>query len=200
MNTTLRYILIGLGIIIAILTVWYFLNIVAYILKVLFSPLGVLKYIDQKTVSHLGGSMTDFLVVFGIASIKIAILVKYAFPLFLLFCFGIILCWGLFRFSGPQFFSKNWFEKSIFTWGWVTGIVAMGIALLRIVDPKNKSNALGDYALAYLIISPIEISLVTFGPMIISSGYYWQLAAGTIFIGIIFPVYFSLQKRDAIST
>jgi ESS family glutamate:Na+ symporter len=169
--------------------------IVAYLMKALFSHMGILRYIDRRTVSHLGGSMTDLLVVFGIASIKISILVKYAFPLFLLFCFGIILCWVLFRFSGPQFFSNNWFEKSIFTWGWVTGIVAMGIALLRIVDPENKSNALGDYALAYLIISPIEIGLVTFGPLVISSGYYWQLAAGTILIGMIFPVYFFVKSR-----
>ena len=71
----------------------------------------------------------------------------------------------------------------------------MGIALLRIVDPENKSNALGDYALAYLIISPIEIGLVTFGPLVISSGYYWQLAAGTILIGMIFPVYFFVKSR-----
>ena len=71
----------------------------------------------------------------------------------------------------------------------------MGIALLRIVDPKNKSNALGDYALAYLIISPIEIGLVTFGPIIISNGYYWHLAAGRLFTGLIFPVYFFLAGR-----
>ncbi len=32
MNSTLRYILIGLGIILAILTIWYFIHIVAYIL------------------------------------------------------------------------------------------------------------------------------------------------------------------------
>ncbi len=170
--------------------------IVAHIMKALFSPLGILKYIDKGTITHLGGSMTDLLVVFGIASIKIAILVKYAFPLSLLFCFGIILCWCLFRFSGPQFFSDNWFEKSMFTWGWVTGIVAMGIALLRIVDPDNKSNALGDYALAYLIISPIEIGLVTFGPIIINSGYYWQLAAGTLLTGLIFPVYFLVRNHS----
>lgn len=170
--------------------------IVAYLMKTLFSPMGILKYIDRRTISHLGGSMTDLLVVFGIASIKISILVKYALPLCLLFGFGIILCLGLFRISGPRFFSNNWFEKSIFTWGWVTGIVAMGIALLRIVDPGNKSNALGDYALAYLIISPIEIGLVTFGPIIISSGYYWQLASGTILTGMVFPVYFFIKSRN----
>ena len=33
-----------------------------------------------------------------------------------------------------------WFEKAIFTWGWFTGTMAMGIALLRVADPKMRSR------------------------------------------------------------
>ncbi|NQU10609.1 sodium:glutamate symporter [bacterium] len=164
--------------------------IAAHVLKAVFAPLGILKYVDRKTILHLGGGMTDLLVVFGIAAIQIAILVKYAVPLALLFCFGIALCWVLFLFLGRSCFTSNWFEKSVFTWGWVTGIVAMGIALLRIVDPKNKSQALNDYALAFLVIAPVEIGLVTFGPQIISSGHYWPLALITSVVGLLFAAFF----------
>ena len=49
MNSTFRYILIGLGILIAILIVWYFINIVAYILIS-----AVLALIGRPIVEALG--------------------------------------------------------------------------------------------------------------------------------------------------
>jgi ESS family glutamate:Na+ symporter len=65
------------------------------------------------------------------------------------------------------------FEKSIFTWGWFTGTMAMGIALLRITDPDGKSGCLDDYAYAYLYIAPVEIALVSLSPLAFSSGIGW---------------------------
>ena len=49
MNSTFRYILIGIGIIIAIITVWYFSSIVAYILIS-----AVLALIGRPLVDILG--------------------------------------------------------------------------------------------------------------------------------------------------
>ena len=71
-----------------------------------------------------------------------------------------------------------WFEKAIFSWGWFTGTMAMGIAMLRVVDPGQRTHCLEDYALAYLFIAPVEISLVTFAPMTFMNGWGWM------FIGI----------------
>ena len=63
-----------------------------------------------------------------------------------------------------------WFEKAL-TWGWFTGTKAMGIALLRVVDPGMRSRTLDNYALAYLFIAPVEISLITFAPAAFCAGY-----------------------------
>ena len=66
----------------------------------------------------------------------------------------------------------------IFAWGWWTGTMAMGIALLRIVDPKLSSKAMDDYAMAYLPIAPIEILLITFVPILFVNGLgVWLLLA-----------------------
>ena len=46
----------------------------------------------------------------------------------------------------------------------------MGIALLRIVDPKMMSKALDDYALAYLPCAPVEILLITIVPIMFTAG------------------------------
>ena len=52
----------------------------------------------------------------------------------------------------------------------ITGTMAMGIALLRVVDPDMRSRCLDSYALAYLFIAPVEIALVTFAPMVFMNG------------------------------
>lgn len=56
--------------------------------------------------------------------------------------------------------------------------MAMGIALLRIVDPKQASKAMDDYAMAYLPIAPVEILLITFVPILFVNGFgLWLLLA-----------------------
>ena len=56
--------------------------------------------------------------------------------------------------------------------------MAMGIALLRIVDPKLSSKAMDGYAMAYLPIAPIEILLITFVPILFVNGLgVWLLLA-----------------------
>ena len=143
------------------------------------------QYIDQKTSLRLCGSFTDILVVFGISSIQIPILLKYAYPLISLFIVGVIFCWALFRFLGPIIFREYWFEKSLYTWGWVTGIMAIAIALLRIVDAKNKAYVLSDFAVTYLAIGPLEVLLVTLAPMLIIHDLHWVFTIITLGAGLL---------------
>lgn len=143
------------------------------------------QYIDQKISLRLCGSFTDLLVVFGITSIQLPVLIKYAFPLIGLFIVGILFCWAFFRYLGPIIFRENWFEKSLYTWGWITGIMAIAIALLRIVDTKNKANVLSDFAIAYFVIGPLEVLLVTLAPVLIFNGFQWGFSIITLGAGIL---------------
>ena len=152
----------------------------ALVLYQLLRAARIVHYVDGKTMTHLGGALTDILVVFGIASIKPAVLVEFALPLASLFVVGIATCGVLFRVLGPRFFEALWFERSLFTWGWITGVTAMGIALLRIVDPRNESSTLADFGLAYLFIAPLEIGLVVMMPALLVSGHAWLLVALTL--------------------
>ena len=151
--------------------------LVAVGLKRILSWLGIYHYIDAKTMVRVGGTSTDFLVIFGIASINIAILVEYAYPLGALLACGIGVNWLLFRFWGPRAFGELWFEKSLYTWGWTNGVMAMAIALLRTVDPEGESHLLDDFALAYLGFGPIEVVMVTLTPILVAQGHGWPLAA-----------------------
>ena len=81
---------------------------------------------------------------------------------------------------GKRLSKTYWFERTIFAWGWWTGTMAMGIALIRIVDPKLASKAMDDYALAYLPIAPVEILLITFVPIMFANGMGLWLSLGCL--------------------
>ena len=128
-------------------------------------------YLSKPIIGHLSGAFTDYLVAFGVASIKLEIVVQYIVPLTLLLAVGLVATLLYVFLLGRRFHGTAWFEKSIFTWGWFTGTMAMGIALLRITDPESRSGCLDDYAYAYLYIAPVEIALVTFAPVLFVQGF-----------------------------
>lgn len=144
--------------------------IVGLLMKMVFDKTKVSNYIDGKTASSISSFATDLLVAFGIASIKLDVVVKYAVPLVVLLVVGIVVTVFTVFYFGRHLMKKDWFEKSVFAWGWWTGTMAMGIALLRIVDPKMASKALDDYALAYLPCAPVEIVLISLVPLMFANG------------------------------
>ncbi|MFT8323368.1 MAG: sodium:glutamate symporter [Bacillus sp. (in: firmicutes)] len=128
------------------------------------------KYIDKKIITRLGGTITDYLVFFGIASINVPIIVKYAVPFAALMIIGIAGMFFLFLFFGPRLIKKDWFEKSIFVYGYATGSFAISLSLLRICDPNNKSSTLDDTAILTPIVAPVDIILLSLAPSLLFTG------------------------------
>ncbi len=159
--------------------------IVGLIMKKIFDKVKVSEYIDPKTTNTISSCSTDLLVAFGVASIKLGVVVKYAVPLIVLLVVGIVVVYYIVFFFGKHLHRKDWFEKSIFAWGWWTGTMAMGIALLRIVDPKMQSKAMDDYALAYLPCAPVEILLITFVPILFMNGMGLWLMLGCLVLSFL---------------
>lgn len=147
--------------------------LVGLLVKKILNSTNTEKYVSTDVINRISGSATDVLVAFGIASISLSVVLDYLFPLILLFIFGIVYAYVFFAILSKKFFAEHWFEKGIFTWGWTTGTVAMGMALLRIVDPEAKSGTLDDYGLAYIPIAPVEIMLVTFAPLLVLNSQSW---------------------------
>lgn len=163
------------------------------LLKQLLNITNTVKYVSKDVVERISGSATDILVAFGIGSISISAVVHYAVPLLMLFIFGLLYAYIFFRILSRKFFAHYWFEKGIFTWGWTTGTVAMGIALLRIVDSKSESKTLDDYALAYIPIAPVEIVLITFAPLFVVNQQGWTFILLTL--GISFLIILMAMKN-----
>ena len=152
--------------------------IVALLERWFIGRIKVEEHLSKPIIGHLSGAFTDYLVAFGVASIRLEIVGRYIVPLIILLVVGLLLTLLYVFWVGARIHRTCPFEKSIFTWGWFTGTMAMGIALLRIADPEGKSGCLDDYAYAYLYIAPVEIALVSFSPLAFASGYGW------LFVGL----------------
>lgn len=159
--------------------------IVGLLLKKCFDATGVTDYICPQVTQRIGSMSTDLLVAFGVASIKLGVVVKYAVPLIVLCVAGIFIVYAITFYFGKRLSRTYWFERTIFAWGWWTGTMAMGIALIRIVDPKLASKAMDDYALAYLPIAPVEILLITFVPILFVNGMGLWLSLGCLVLSLL---------------
>ena len=154
------------------------------IIKKMLDKTRASESICPQTIGHISGAMTDYLVAFGIASIKLSVVLEYIVPLAILLLSGLAVTLIYVFFMGRKLMKECWFEKALFTWGWFTGTMAMGIALLRVVDPKMKSRCMDSYALAYLFIAPVEIALITFAPVAFVKGYGLLFASICLVAGL----------------
>ena len=150
-----------------------------------FQRFRVSNYINIETTQRLSSLFTDLLVAFGVASIHLGVVVKYTLPLLTLVAVGVLIVWFITFYLGKKLSHSYWFERTIFAWGWWTGSMAMGIALLRIVDPKQASKAMDDYAIAYLPIAPVEILIITLAPILYINGFGIYLLLGCLLASLV---------------
>lgn len=168
--------------------------VIGLVMKKLFDITRISEYICPQTTVRIGSMATDLLVAFGVASIKMSVIVKYALPLTILIVCGVAITLLITLYFGKRLSKNYWFERTIFAWGWWTGTMAMGIALLRIVDPKLSSKAMEDYALAYLPIAPLEIALITFTPILFANGMGVWLLVGCLVLAAVIILIAWLMK------
>ncbi|MDG1438076.1 MAG: hypothetical protein P8P98_03800, partial [Emcibacteraceae bacterium] len=63
---------------------------------------GALSHFENRLFSFGAGAATDYLIVFGIASIKVTVLITYAVPFLILMALGLVLCVFLLFFVAPR--------------------------------------------------------------------------------------------------
>lgn len=146
------------------------------------------QYVDAKTIGSIGSLASDYLVAFGIASINVQIVLTHALPLVVFALLGLVLCVGWLLLVAPRVFGARWFESGIFTYGWNTGTIAFGVALLRIVDKRADSKVLSDYGVAYVAIGPIEALLYTSVLAALATGHLFALGVGLVVTATVMAV------------
>ncbi|HIY79097.1 MAG TPA: hypothetical protein IAA42_01495 [Candidatus Olsenella excrementavium] len=147
-------------------------------LQALLRALKLDGYVDKRPITHICSCTTDYLVAFGVASISINVVMKYAVPIALLAVLGFA-CVFFFHFVIASHFLRNcWHERSLFIFGQCTGVLATGVLLLRVSDPEFKTGALGDFGLVWLFFTIVDALLVALTPTLLLAG--WGLPAGIL--------------------
>ena len=123
------------------------------------------EYISNILQREIGILSTDLLIFTAMASLDIAVVFDHWLIILVFTIFG--LCWNLICIAYFAFFifDDYWFEKSLIEFGNSTGVVASGLLLLRLADPKNISKTL-----------PIFTSKQLFAQLMLSGGFFTVIA------------------------
>ncbi|MDY6820377.1 MAG: sodium/glutamate symporter [Deferribacterota bacterium] len=146
------------------------------ILQFFLKSFGIVDIIDRNTIERIQGVALDFLVVSAIASISIPVVIAYFVPFFILLLavasYIVFATW----FIAPRMLTGSWFEKAMVEFGMQTGVTAMGLCLLRIVDPGFKTEALEAFGIKQLAYEPFFGGgfVTALSPLLIlTAGPYW---------------------------
>ena len=140
--------------------------------------------IHKLTLEKSTNLSTDFLVLIGIAGIKLLIVEIYLWPLIIMALIGLTLSVTYFTQLGMRVFDKDSFSKAVFTWGWSVGGLVFGLALVKMIKKDDNMEILEQFAFTYLMLAPIEIGLLLSMPFITTQGYGVYMAIPMILLAL----------------
>lgn len=117
--------------------------------------IGASSYFDRATFERILGLSLEVLVVAAIASLRLDLFLQNLVPFSILMVVGIL--WVAFAFLvlAPRMIPSYWFEQAITDFGMLTGVTAVGLMLLRVVDPETRTPAAQAFAAKQMIFSPL---------------------------------------------
>ncbi|GAA1488095.1 sodium/glutamate symporter [Brachybacterium sacelli] len=112
------------------------------------------KLVDKATLNSIAGVALDFLVVSAVASLSLPVLLENWQALAITLTVMAVMSVAIFYWIGPRIFGENWVENSIVNFGAMTGVVSIGLVLLRAADPNFRTGAFRGFALRAPFASP----------------------------------------------
>lgn len=178
LNTALKRLLPGVS-----FPVYGLALIVSLFVQKILNLLKLDSYMDKKVITHIGSSATDYLVAFGVATINISVVLKFWLPILVLVVLGLLLVAFFLFVVSPRLFRNYWFERGIYIFGMSTGVMSTGVILLRIIDPNFETGVLEDFGLAWVIMTFVDLALVSLTPIFVMQGF--GLTAGLVLLATV---------------
>lgn len=116
---------------------------------------GVATWFDRGSFQRLAGLSLDLLVVAAVASMPLDLFFQNVVPFSILMVVAIVWVVGTFVYFAPRMLRTDWFEQGIVAYGTLTGVAAVGLMLLRMVDPQNRTTAAQAFAARSMVVSPL---------------------------------------------
>ncbi len=153
------------------------------IVQIISRPLKIDTYYDKKSFDRILGLSLDMLVVAAISTLKLNLFFQNFWPFMLLMAAGILwVSFSLF-FLAPRMLPVNWFERGITEYGMQTGVTAIGLLLLRLVDPEYRTDTAQAFGFKQILYEPFfggGFITATAPFIVISLGVWWSIAFALI--------------------
>lgn len=148
---------------------------------------GVAAYFDRATFQRLSGLALDLLVTAAVASMRLDLFVQNLAPFTVLMAAGAVWCIASFMWLAPRMLPAPWFEPAIVVYGTQTAVAAVGLMLLRIVDPHQKTTAAQTFAARSAVIAPLlggGLVTATMPLLVVQFGLTTMLAVSGLAMGL----------------
>ena len=116
---------------------------------------GLDGWFDRASFQRLSGLALDLLVVSAVASMRLDLFAQHLAPFALLMVVAIAWCVASFVWLAPRMLPDDWFEQGLTVYGTQTGVAAVGLMLLRIADPEQRTTAARAFAARSVVVSPL---------------------------------------------
>ncbi len=125
------------------------------IVQLLSGRLGYAWMIDRELMNRISGSALDILIVAALGALSLEAIGSNAGPFILLAIGGIL--WNLFGFFilARWMFPKDWAPNGLANFGQGIGMTVVGLLLVRMSDPHNRSGAMEAFGYKQLLFEPI---------------------------------------------
>ena len=145
-------------------------------------------YIDRATINRISGVTLDYLVCAAIATLSLKVFSLYMVSLLVTITVMIIVNLAVNFYFPWKIFDVDWFERAVASYGLESGVLATGLMLLRVVDPKFETTGQESVASAVSLLYPLAIPYVVLGPLLSVKLPAWQIWVGSFIIWLGFYI------------
>jgi len=158
------------------------------IIQLASKPLKVDRFYDRNTFERILGFSLDFLVVAAIASLRLDLFLENLGPFVILMVAGIIWVFFCLIYLAPRMLPIFWLERGVTEFGMQTGVTAMGLLLLRLVDANYRTGTAQAFGFKQMVYEPfLGGGLITaIFPFILIQFGLWQSFLGVVLLMLIF--------------
>lgn len=157
-------------------------------LSFVMKKLGLSHYIDRLTINRISGVALDFLVCSAIATLSVKVFSLYLVPLVVTIVVMIIVNLIVNFYFGWKVFDDDWFERTLGSYGLESGVLATGLMLLRVVDPKFETTGQESAAASAALCYPWSLPYIMIMPALCFSLSPWIILGISAALLVVFLV------------
>ena len=157
-------------------------------LSFVMKKVGLSHYIDRDTINRISGVALDFLVCSAIATLSMKVFALYMVPLLVTIVAVIIVNLVVNFYFSWKVFDDDWFERALASYGLESGVLATGLMLLRVVDPKFETTGRESAAASAALCYPWSLPYTMFMPALaftLSSGAILGISAALLIVFLV---------------